>query len=517
MSTKPTSTSLSTKIVDIAAPSQLTPPSLFLDELKVDGTGSIIVMIGRVWDVNATTSRYLSKDFVVSDSKGNMIHCTAKATIAHNFLRLKEGGIFFINNFVVRPNKDEFWVFRHDMFMLEFDGSTTIGKISANSVGFVRYTFQLVDFDDIELTNNKYMIDVSGYVTNVGIITYTKSGSKTLDFYLANQSTSSMVIYDNDDIPLLQELKIVTSLVEPNKEVMVVDYSQPREGTFKNLLLWAINHKNDVMIEDVRRKSGWNYPSCGGEKCRKSVSRQAGNFLCEACNRTVDYPVLRYRLEVVVANDTAHTVVVMFNEIATELLNCSADSLIEADDEVGNLGDVNQLERSCFALAFLKMELHKNEEAANAIEQIEEFTSKHSQHELDKHGPQDIYSKVTGNDKNGTAKMYGLGESVPKHKRWCHIKSVEDDSGLLTAIRNLIGTTHVMELKSYTHYKLARKPPVCTPSKPNEEKRKKRSEVEDSNTDEVLCSTKEPHEINADGPMDKKKRKMRIDEDSDST
>ncbi|GJZ68750.1 replication protein A 70 kDa DNA-binding subunit C-like protein [Tanacetum coccineum] len=399
------------------------------------------VMIGRVWDVNATTGRYLSMDFVVSDSK----------------------------NFAVRPNKDEFWVFRHDMFMLEFDGSTTIRKVSVNSVGFVRYTFELVDFDDIELTNNKYIIDVSGYVTNVRRTTYTKSGSKILDFYLANQreetahvgmyaivltsmsaktynnklylsSTSSTVIYDNDDIPSL--------LVEPNKEVMVVDYSQPREGTVENLLL-------------------------------KSVSRQAGKFLCETCNRTVDYPVLR--LEVVVADDTAHTIVVMFNEIATELLNCSADSLIEAEDEVG----------FCY-----------------------------------------LFQPHSYIDTN------------------LHIQSAEDDSGLPTAIRNLICTTYVMELKSHTYYeygtyesftcwkinlvdlvddgasssnqlitvddpdpsfkRLARQPSVCTPSKPNEEKRNKRSEVEDSDTDEVLYSANEPHEINVDGPMDKKKRKIYI-------
>ncbi|GKD79321.1 reverse transcriptase domain-containing protein [Tanacetum coccineum] len=157
MSTKPAGTSLSLKIADMAAPSQ-SNRLLLLDELEVDGTSSIIVMVGRVCDINTTTGRYLSTDFVVSDSKGNMIHCTAKATIAHNFLRLKEGGIFLIKNFAVLPNKDEFRVFRHDMFMLEFDGSTTIRKVSANSVGFVRYTFQLVDFDDIELTNNKYMI-----------------------------------------------------------------------------------------------------------------------------------------------------------------------------------------------------------------------------------------------------------------------------------------------------------------------------------------------------------------------
>ncbi|GKC38306.1 54S ribosomal protein L19, mitochondrial [Tanacetum coccineum] len=486
MSTKPAGTSLSTKIADMAAPPQ-SNPHLFLDELKVDGTGSIIVMVGRVWDVNATTGRYLSMDFVVSDSKGNMIHCTTKATIAHKFLRLKEGGIFLIKNFVVLPNKDEFRVFRHDMFMLEFDGSTTIRKVSANSV------------------------DVNGYITNVGRTTYTKSGSKMLDFYLASQrgqslrvtlsggigdslikkktshvemcaivltlmtaktynnklylsSTSSTVIYDNDDISSLQELRSVTSLLEPNKEMMMVDSSQPRERTIENLLLWARFLKNNVMIKDIRRKSRWNYPSCGEEKCRESVSRKAGKFLCETCNMIVDYPVLR--LEVVVADDTEHTVVVMFNEIATKLFNCSADSLIEAEDEVG----------FCY-----------------------------------------LFQPHSYIDTN------------------LHIHSAEDDSGLPTAIRNLIGTTHVMELKSHTYYeasssnqliivddsepsfkRLTRQLSMCTPSKPNEEKSKKRSELEDSDTDEVLCSAKDPHEINDDGHVDKKKRTMRIDEDSDS-
>ncbi|GJZ37379.1 replication protein A 70 kDa DNA-binding subunit C-like protein [Tanacetum coccineum] len=219
----------------------------------------------------------------------------------------------------------------------------------------------------------------------------------------------------------------------------------------------------------------------------KSVSRKAGKFLCEICNRTVDYPILRYRLEVVVVDDTTHTVVVMFNEIETELLNCSVDSLIEVEDEVG----------FCY-----------------------------------------LFQPHFYIDTN------------------LHIQSAEDDSGLPTAIRNLIGTTHVMEHKSRTYYeygsyesftywkiiladlvndgesfsnqlinvddfepsfkRLAKQPSVCTPSKPNEEKIKKRSELEDSDTDEVLCSAKDPREINDNGPIDKKKRMMRIDEDSDS-
>ena len=42
---------------------------MFLDELKLDETGMIVVMLCRMWDINAPSGRYLSTDFLVSDSK----------------------------------------------------------------------------------------------------------------------------------------------------------------------------------------------------------------------------------------------------------------------------------------------------------------------------------------------------------------------------------------------------------------------------------------------------------------
>nr|GEZ60713.1 hypothetical protein [Tanacetum cinerariifolium] len=214
-----------------------------------------------------------------------------------------------------------------------------------------------------------------------------------------------------------------------------IDCSQPREGTLKNLLIWARNRQNNtatfhckVMIENFRAKKGWNYPSCGYEKCRKGATRKLGKWVCEACNRTVDYPVFRYKLEVVVADDTAHIVVVMFNDTATKLLKCSTESLMGTEDE--------------------------NSDA-------------------------------------------------------------EDQLNLPVAIRNVIGTDHVLEIKSHTYYeygsfesfnywkiipnasaedgasssttamtandvessmKIVTKPPtVCTPLKPNEKKKQKGS------------------------------------------
>nr|GEX25429.1 hypothetical protein [Tanacetum cinerariifolium] len=189
---------------------------LFLDQLGMDLTGTIIVMLGRMWDVSAVTGRYLSTGFVMSDAK----------------------------------------ILKNDVYMLEFDRSTTIRKASVKAVGFVRYPFQLQDFDGIESSDNKR--------TN-----HLKSGSRNLDFHLANHrgqstrvtlwgdkvylsSTSSTVIYDDDAIPAIKALKKAN----------------------------------------------------------------------------------RYRLEVDVSDNTAQVVVVMFNETATALVNCSADSLMDTVDKI---------------------------------------------------------------------------------------------------------------------------------------------------------------------------------------
>ncbi|GJU64176.1 hypothetical protein Tco_1246011 [Tanacetum coccineum] len=64
--------------------------------------------------------------------------------------------------------------------------------------------------------------------------------------------------------------------------------------------------------------------------------------------------------------------------------------------------------KELFRACFPKDGITQNEKAANAIEQMDELTSQLSEHELDEPEPQDISSKVMGNDKNGTVEMYGL-------------------------------------------------------------------------------------------------------------
>lgn len=95
------------------------------------------------------------------------MHCYARSNIAHNFVGLKEGSVYSIKNFIVQPNKDEYRIIKQDPYILEFDGSTIIRKVSVSPNGFVRYPFELADFDEIEPTNNKNLI---GYTFCLNIL-----------------------------------------------------------------------------------------------------------------------------------------------------------------------------------------------------------------------------------------------------------------------------------------------------------------------------------------------------------
>ncbi|GJW72179.1 zinc finger, CCHC-type containing protein [Tanacetum coccineum] len=271
---------------------------LFLDEPQVGVIETIIVMLCRIWDVSAVTGRYLSTDLVVSDARGNIIHCTARANIAHNFIKLKEEGIYSIKNFVVEPNKEEYSIRKDDTFILKFDGATTVRKSLVKADGFVRHPFQLMDFDSVQPTNNKYLIDVARYITNVGRSIQQRTGSRTLNFYLANQSSSTL-IFDDAAIPALKEL-------EGGEQVRIDNIRTKKAGT---------THR--VVVRSARKQP----PKSWGDGGAISTTNQWSS-------------ISMFRLELGVSDETTHVVVVMFGETASELVKCSADSIAQGEEEI---------------------------------------------------------------------------------------------------------------------------------------------------------------------------------------
>ncbi|GJY82855.1 reverse transcriptase domain-containing protein [Tanacetum coccineum] len=266
--------------------------------------------------------------------QGNLMHCTARGNIAHNFLRLKEGSIYSVKKFTMYANKDDFRLLRFAHFMLELDGDTVVWKSSVSSNGFDRYPFQFVEFDSLKPTNNKYLINVVGHITIFWPVRQLPLWTTTIMsiVFLTDGNCECIVC-------VLKQLKTDDSGVELTKEMISPDNTEAKAGTLENLVMWARNQKYDsstfhyvVRIDKVKTKKGWNYPSCGGEKCKKNnLNRKDGRFWCDSRNSSVDYPVIRYRLELEIFNATVEAVVVMFDERAKILVKCFASSIEERD------------------------------------------------------------------------------------------------------------------------------------------------------------------------------------------
>ncbi|GKE28427.1 reverse transcriptase domain-containing protein, partial [Tanacetum coccineum] len=309
----------------------------------------IIVMICRSWDVHTITGRY-----------GNAIYSFAKANVAHNFLKLKEGLVYPINNFVVQANKEEYRIFRDHAYMIELDGTASVRKTFVKGGGFIQYPFQLAK------------LDVARYVTNVGRITHQKTGSRTIDFSLANDSgqairvtlwggledalverkTNNVGLYPMVltvmnvnlynkklylsrgsfshilDDPQILALKALRA--ENSQAAVHADYSQAKEGTLENLLIWAQNRRNDVSLQPSNAES--RLMASGHKRDGTSHPVVVRNVRKELYEMR-EVSGVRFRIKLDVSDKTASTVVVMFDEPATELVKCFADSLAAANED----------------------------------------------------------------------------------------------------------------------------------------------------------------------------------------
>ncbi|KAJ0889242.1 putative nucleic acid-binding protein [Helianthus annuus] len=135
-----------------------TSSHMFLSELREGSTEHIMIIVCRKWDVTSVKGRYMSTDYIVTDIKGGVMHCTAGNNIAHYFFdKLKEGGVYLVNGFAVQPT-NQYRVLKDSPFVIGLHGSTTVKRVDDDGGRFERYPFLLTAFEDLQPTENKYFV-----------------------------------------------------------------------------------------------------------------------------------------------------------------------------------------------------------------------------------------------------------------------------------------------------------------------------------------------------------------------
>ncbi|GJV73893.1 hypothetical protein Tco_1493888 [Tanacetum coccineum] len=189
--------------------------------------------------------------------------------------------VYCIKNFVVQANKEEYRIFKDHAYMIEFDGATSVRKTSVK--GALLLTLDSVD-----------------------------------KLYLS--SGSSTHILDDPQIPALRALRAENRLLYMSTTLRL---RKARWKTYSSRLRTERMFLRPSNAESRLMTSGQGWDS------HPVVVTNVRNVLYGRRE------VFGVRLELDVSHKTASTVVVMFDEPATELVKCSTDSLAKADKDVG--------------------------------------------------------------------------------------------------------------------------------------------------------------------------------------
>ncbi|GJV20166.1 reverse transcriptase domain-containing protein [Tanacetum coccineum] len=127
-------------------------------------------------------------------------------------------------------------------------------------------------------------------------------------------STSSTMIVDDEQIPVLKQFKSDDSGIQLAKE-----------------LLPAVTFHCAMRIEKIRMKKGEITHHVVVRNVRRSIST-ASMAAFGVTHATVLWTTL-YRLELEVSDDTAQAVVVMFDETARIVVKCSAGSIVRSEEQ----------------------------------------------------------------------------------------------------------------------------------------------------------------------------------------
>ncbi|KAI9125533.1 hypothetical protein K1719_002951 [Acacia pycnantha] len=80
-------------------------------------------------------------------------------------------------------------------------------------------------------------------------------------------------------------------------------------------------------IKKVEKNFGWCYEGCGNYSCGAKLKSRVLGTKCHGCQGPVSEIVLKYKIHLIVADDTGTTSVVLFDGVASRLLNKSATLL----------------------------------------------------------------------------------------------------------------------------------------------------------------------------------------------
>ncbi|KAH6772779.1 hypothetical protein C2S51_011183 [Perilla frutescens var. frutescens] len=284
-----------------------------------------------------------SLECVFHDLEGNRIHAHIKQPfIKKNQAMLSEGSIYALKDFMLADNNLKFKTSAAE-FKIRFITKTKVCEVFDDD--FPNFMFSFKPFNQligVETIDEGHLFDIIGRVVSRCSL-QTKDlvgrGTKLIDIVLEDFKLLQASATRTTDIgqSSLSRITITNDIKRDDSKIIpIAEFLELKtSGTF-----WVFGR-----IISIEAMGAWAYLSC--DKCGSKIYGVGDKFTCQKCNLDEVSGQLRFKLTVLVEDDTGHLNLLLWNKECLQLLGKTAselsqtreDDLDEIPPEIENLVD----------------------------------------------------------------------------------------------------------------------------------------------------------------------------------
>ncbi|CAN6925283.1 uncharacterized protein LOC106393717 [Brassica napus] len=359
-------------------------------------SSAVEVRLLRFWEARNVrrSGELMGVDMLLLDSQSTMMPATVNVNrLATHLTNLEEGSVYSLTGFEVTHCNQNYRL-SDSSLLIRFTDSTSFKKVTEPAVPIPLESFRFRNYSEmLGLANsNNQLPDLIGEITAVKSTVTDPPQDKNrvmATIRMDNDTSVTMSLFDAQAVKIHNQLEqigvdprvVVATSVNPNivggrlflnatsgTHIYFDKQTDAGERLFYRLVerdtglppvapllksyakveKLSISELNDFVVTatsqeidficagkvtGVKLDKGWCYVSCS--KCFKKLQRSVSSLTCMSCNNTSAVGVLRYRVEMSIADETGEGLFVAFDGVIAKLHNMRAHeaaNLLAGDD-----------------------------------------------------------------------------------------------------------------------------------------------------------------------------------------
>ncbi|KAL1817304.1 hypothetical protein ACET3Z_019878 [Daucus carota] len=287
---------------------------------------------------------FKSYNILLLDAKNCRMHVFIPAAIADKMSRIiEEGKIYLIKNFTVKDftEKDNYRVVHMDK-QISFTTETRVKELDDSEIFIPTNNFDLFQFSDLksQATQDVYLTDVIGIIKSKEEISRIPNKQVKVKFVITDGSKNVNVTFwksfaEEFEQAMSEELQQPVTIIIASARVTQYKVKEKKLGPNNNLNQTRLedpNFSNSNLGRIKKEVTTFNIDQTSAKTTTRQTYTKDGLQYCVTCTRFVPYPLKRFHITTVVADNTGELKVVLKDREIRNLIHKYVEEVDSEDD-----------------------------------------------------------------------------------------------------------------------------------------------------------------------------------------